>query len=78
MIRTRIIATLGPASGAPGRIRELVAAGADVFRLNFSHGTLEQKDVWLREIRAVEADGFLDSLADLSGWLRPVCPARLP
>ncbi len=69
MIRTRIIATLGPASGAPGRIRELVAAGADVFRLNFSHGTLEQKDVWLREIRAVEAERGepLAVLADLCG-----------
>ena len=36
---TKIIATLGPASDGPGIIDALIAAGADVFRLNFSHGT---------------------------------------
>ena len=35
--RTKIVATLGPASA--GRIEELVAAGMDAVRLNFSHGT---------------------------------------
>src|SRR3546814_7394631 len=35
----KIVATLGPASAAPDRIRALFAAGADVFRLNFSHGS---------------------------------------
>ncbi len=35
---TRLIATLGPASWTPPAIRELVLAGADAFRLNFSHG----------------------------------------
>ena len=36
---TKIIATLGPASSAPERLDALIAAGVDVFRLNFSHGT---------------------------------------
>jgi pyruvate kinase len=37
--QTKIIATIGPASRAPDMIDALVAAGVDVFRLNFSHGT---------------------------------------
>ncbi len=36
--RTKIVATLGPASSTPEMIQRLFAAGADVFRLNFSHG----------------------------------------
>ena len=35
----KIVATLGPASSSPELIRALFNAGADVFRLNFSHGT---------------------------------------
>ena len=37
----KIIATLGPASSSPEIVRSLFDAGADVFRLNFSHGTHE-------------------------------------
>ncbi|MBL8419659.1 MAG: hypothetical protein JNK92_03395 [Dechloromonas sp.] len=36
--RARVLATLGPASATRDRIRALADAGADVFRLNFSHG----------------------------------------
>ncbi len=38
MRRTKIIATIGPASAAPGILGALIAAGMDVARLNFSHG----------------------------------------
>jgi pyruvate kinase len=38
MKRTKIIATVGPATDDPGTIRKLILAGVDVFRLNFSHG----------------------------------------
>ena len=38
----KIVATLGPASSSEAMIRALFVAGADVFRLNFSHGTHEQ------------------------------------
>ena len=36
---TKIIATLGPSSSSPLKIHSLFQAGADIFRLNFSHGT---------------------------------------
>src|SRR3954466_12314421 len=36
--RTKIVATLGPATSAPERIEALLRAGVDVVRLNFSHG----------------------------------------
>ena len=36
--KAKIVATLGPASSTPETIRALFDAGADVFRLNFSHG----------------------------------------
>ncbi len=39
--RTKIIATLGPATSKPEVLDELIAAGVDVFRLNFSHGSHE-------------------------------------
>ena len=38
---TKIIATLGPSSSSPLKIHSLFQAGADIFRLNFSHGTHE-------------------------------------
>ena len=38
MVRTKIIATVGPASASPEVLGELIGAGVDVFRLNFSHG----------------------------------------
>lgn len=49
---TKQVATLGPASHH--LIEQLFLAGADVFRLNFSHGTREEKDEIVNKIRAVE------------------------
>lgn len=40
--RTKIVATLGPATDAPGALDEVIRAGVDVVRLNFSHGTHEE------------------------------------
>ena len=40
-MRTKIVATLGPASASEDKIEKLILAGADVFRLNFSHGDPE-------------------------------------
>ena len=48
---TRIIATLGPSSATPAGVPALVAAGVDIFRLNFSHGTHEQHAEAFRLVR---------------------------
>lgn len=51
---TKQLATLGPASSTPEMIETLFLAGADNFRLNFSHGSQEQKKELLDMIRSVE------------------------
>jgi pyruvate kinase len=52
----RILATLGPASSTREHIRALAEAGADVFRLNFSHGSHEDHAERLKLIREVEQE----------------------
>lgn len=52
----KIVATLGPASADRATIEALVRAGADVFRLNFSHGTHADHQQRLDLIRSIEAD----------------------
>jgi pyruvate kinase len=52
--RTKIIATIGPASSTPEMMTQLFLAGADVFRLNFSHGSHEDHAARIVMIRAIE------------------------
>jgi pyruvate kinase len=52
----KIVATIGPASSSPGRLRELFLAGADVFRLNFSHGAHDDHRRVHATIRALEQE----------------------
>lgn len=65
----KIVATLGPASDTYEMIEALHKAGADVFRLNMSHGSHEEIRVKHRIIREVEAnnDSTIGILADLQG-----------
>lgn len=67
--RTRIVATLGPASTDAAMIAKLFEAGADVFRLNFSHGTHDDHRARLATIRELEKDvGHpIGIIADLQG-----------
>ncbi len=67
--RAKIVATLGPASSTREVIRELAEAGADVFRLNFSHGSHEEHRRRHEIIRALEEELGLPIgiLADLQG-----------
>src|ERR1700694_5744535 len=67
--RTRIVATIGPASSDPKVVRRLIHAGVDVFRVNFSHATHDVFDTWLKTTRREErAEGrHVGVLADLQG-----------
>src|SRR5262245_40603739 len=67
--RTKIVATVGPASDSPEMLRELIDAGVDVFRLNFAHGTPETHLENVRRIRAVseEIGREVGILGDLPG-----------
>ncbi len=53
--RTKIIATLGPASSTPEMLAQLFQAGADVFRLNFSHGSYADHAARIEMIRQLES-----------------------
>jgi pyruvate kinase len=67
--RTKILATLGPATDAPGVLDELVRAGVNVVRLNFSHGTPEHHAARVAAVReaAARQGREVGILADLQG-----------
>src|ERR1700735_3311931 len=67
--RAKIVATLGPASNTEATFRELVRAGLDVARLNFSHGSHEQKSELIAMVRKIarEENKPICILADLQG-----------
>jgi len=67
--RTKIVATVGPASRSPKLLERLISAGADVFRLNFSHGDEESHAENIERIRAAgELMGkWVGILGDLPG-----------
>lgn len=67
--RTKIVATIGPASRAPAILRSLVDAGLNVARLNFSHGTHAEHAATIADIRRVASDAGvpLAILQDLPG-----------
>lgn len=67
--RTKIVATIGPSSETPERLRALVAAGMNAARLNFSHGTHEEHAEVVRRIREVESESGhpVALIADLQG-----------
>ena len=54
--RTKIIATLGPATWGEDSIRRLIKAGANVFRLNFSHGTHDIFTQVIQRVRKISAE----------------------
>ncbi len=69
MRRAKIVATLGPALDDPGRMRAALAAGVDVVRLNFSHGSHDDHLERLEQTRAAARDVGrpVGSLGDLQG-----------
>jgi pyruvate kinase len=56
MLRTKVVCTIGPASRAPETLRELMLAGMDVARLNFSHGGQSYHGENIERIRAASAE----------------------
>jgi pyruvate kinase len=83
--KTKIISTLGPASRGPEKIRSLIKAGANVFRLNFSHGSHEEHLAVLKDVRQISAEmgAWVGVLQDLSGpkiriWHVPTVPSPMP
>ena len=69
MRHTKIIATVGPASDSDTLLDALIAAGTDIFRLNFSHGTHDTHAATYRRIRAAAARAHREVavLQDLAG-----------
>ncbi len=69
IIRTKIVATVGPACQDQPVLAEMVRAGVDVFRINFSHGDESTRAAALEAIRGVEAESGqpLAVMADLCG-----------
>ena len=67
--RTKIVATLGPATDEPGVLTGMVRAGLDVARLNFSHGTREAQMQRVELLRQAARDNgrYVGILADLAG-----------
>ena len=67
--KTKILATLGPASSDRETIRELVRAGVDAFRFNLSHGDRDDHRSRYEAVRALESDGARSTsvVADLQG-----------
>lgn len=67
--KTKIVATLGPATSSPRMIGLLITAGVDVFRLNFSHGDNDQKRQLIETIRRIadRRGATVSILADLQG-----------
>ena len=69
MRRTKIVATVGPACNSREVLAEMIGAGVNVFRLNFSHGTGDEHRARATTIRelAAEANCFVGILGDLQG-----------
>ncbi len=67
--KTKIVATIGPASETPEMIRSLILTGVNVFRLNLSHGTIDEHTERTKRIRTIskQLGVYVAVLADLSG-----------
>ena len=66
---TKIVATLGPASSSPDVLRDMIHAGVNVVRINFSHGSAQEHIERVQNVRAIaeELGVHIGVLADLQG-----------
>ena len=67
--RTKIVATLGPATSSPDVLREMIKSGVDVFRVNFSHANYDTVKENIQMIRSISEslNQHIAILADLQG-----------
>lgn len=67
--RTKIVSTLGPATDEPGILEQLICAGVNVVRMNFSHGSAEDHKARAEKVReyAAKHNKFVAILGDLQG-----------
>lgn len=67
--RTKIIATIGPASESPQVLREIIEAGVNLVRINMSHGTYQRHSAVIKHVRSISKDLNLEVgvLVDLQG-----------
>ena len=78
MRRTKIVATIGPSSRDPDTLLQMINAGMDVARLNYSHGTVEEHAETIRLVRdaAGRAGRAVAILQDLPGPKLRIGPLR--
>ena len=78
MRAVKIVATIGPATSSPQRMEELIRAGVDVVRLNFSHGSHEDHAQLVQIVRdaAQRLDRHVAVLQDLQGPRMRTGPLR--
>ena len=69
VINTKLVATLGPATDAPGVLQQLLLAGANIFRLNASHGTIDDHAARVAAVRSTAREHGVHAgiLLDLQG-----------
>ena len=67
--KTKIVATLGPATDSPEILRQMILAGANVFRINFSHANYDEVKQRIAQVRAIEEElkTHVALLGDLQG-----------
>ena len=67
--KTKIIATLGPATSSTDVIKRIIKEGVDVLRINFSHSSHEEAEILIKEIRKINSELNTNTsiLADLQG-----------
>ena len=67
--KTKIIATLGPATSSTDVIKKIIKEGVDVLRINFSHSSHEEAEILIKEIRKINSELNTNTsiLADLQG-----------
>jgi len=76
MRKTKIICTLGPATDSPEKLRALITAGANVFRLNMSHAPHDWVRQVVKDIRAISAElGVITAIAYIALWIAALISA---